>query len=43
MLAMCEQLGFKIRDERDDPGVKLVSLDLADMKRAESVPLLRLE
>ena len=43
MLAMCEQLGFRIRDEHDDPGVKLVSLDVAAMARADSVPLARLE
>ena len=43
MLAMCEQLGFRIRDERDDPGVKLVSLDVAAMARADSMPLARLE
>jgi acetyltransferase len=43
MLGMCEQLGFHIRDERDDPGVKLVSLDVAAMRRAETVPLKRLE
>ena len=28
MLAMCGKLGFRIVDEPDDPGVKMVSLDL---------------
>ena len=43
MLAVCEKLGFRIRDERDDPGVKLVSLDVEAMARAGQTALQRLE
>ena len=28
MLAMCEQLGFRVRDDPDEPGIKVVKLDL---------------
>ncbi len=31
MLAMCEQLGFHVSDEPDEPGIKLVRLDLMHM------------
>ena len=31
MLALCEQLGFALRDETDEPGVKHVTLDLASL------------
>ena len=36
MLGMCEQLGFKIRDEVDDPGVKRVTLKLQPLPVAPS-------
>jgi hypothetical protein len=28
MLAMCEQLGFRVKDDPDEPGIKIVKLDL---------------
>lgn len=31
MLALCEQLGFAMRDETDEPGVKHVTLDLSNL------------
>lgn len=43
MLAMCEQLGFAIHADPDDPGLKLVCLDLAAMRRSQTEPLARLE
>jgi acetyltransferase len=34
MLALCEQLGFEIRDEEDGAGAKEVRLDLRKLVRA---------
>jgi hypothetical protein len=31
MLALCEQLGFAMQDEMDEPGVKHVTLDLSKL------------
>ena len=30
MLAMCKALGFKQRESREEPGVSIVTLDLAE-------------
>ncbi|MFM2442914.1 MAG: hypothetical protein RJB09_100, partial [Pseudomonadota bacterium] len=32
MLAMCEQLGFRVRDDPDEPGIKVVKLDLQKLQ-----------
>jgi acetyltransferase len=31
MLGMCEQLGFSVKDDPDEPGIKLVKLDLKSL------------
>ena len=31
MLGMCEQLGFSVKDDPDEPGIKLVQLDLKSL------------
>ena len=40
MLSMCDQLGFLVRDDPEEPGIKMVRLDLKnDPQLATRLPI----
>ncbi len=38
MLDMCRRLGFAIRNDPDDPDIKIVTLPVAEIDRREELP-----